>query len=208
MEEKKIADNENTVEAKAQSGAAREELKKLSKEKLIEYIEALVAENDKLIGSVEELKKENESLKSERDVAFKKADDYLGKLAGLKGDFDRFKARNAQVKEAATEEGRAFVIQKIMPILDTFDRAKQSVTDESTMVALELILKQFEKVLGDLGVEEMEVLGTVFDPNTSNAVIKQQVEDEGQKGTIIGVAAKGFKQGDKVLRYPQVIVGV
>ncbi len=214
MEEKKNENNEVNLEENLQSNEEvqetdlPEELRKLSKGKLIEHIEALAKENEKIILEAEELRKENENLKAEKEAMAKKADDYLGKLAGLKNDFDRFKTRNAQVKESATEEGKGFVIQKMMPVLDTFDRAKQSVSDQATLAALDLILRQFEKILSDVGIEEIEVLGTVFDPNTANAVVKQHVDDEALKGVVLGVAAKGFRQGDKILRYPQVIVGV
>ena len=209
MEENKVVIDETPEEKEgAIHGDPAEELKKLSKGKLIEYVDALVKENDKLIAEADKIKKDNEALRAEKDAAARKADDYLGKLAGLKNDFERFKTRNAQVKESATEEGKGFVIQKMMPVLDTFDRAKQSVSDESTLAALDLILRQFEKILSDVGIEEIVVLGTAFDPNVANAVVKQPVEDQTLKGTVVGVVAKGFRQGDKILRYPQVIVGV
>ena len=142
MEENKVVIDETPEEKEeAIHGDPAEELKKLSKGKLIEYIDALVKENDKLIAEADKIKKDNEALRAEKDAAARKADDYLGKLAGLKNDFERFKTRNAQVKESATEEGKGFVIQKMMPVLDTFDRAKQSVSDESTLAALDLILR-------------------------------------------------------------------
>jgi len=210
--EEAIIDMEEAAPETAEEKEQREKLMAYPKERLVELIAALVEENELAIKEADSAKEEIEKLKAdtkaEIDAAKAKTDEYLGKLAGLKGDFDRFKNRNAQTRETSIEEGKAFVIQKLMPVLDTFDRAKQAVTDENTLAALELILRQFEKILGDLGIEEMEVLGLEFDPNTANAIVKQPVEDETMKGKVVTVVTKGFKQGDKVLRYPQVIVGV
>ena len=210
--EEAIEDMEEVAPETAEEKEQREKLMAYPKERLVELIAALVEENESAIKEADSAKEEIERVKAdamaEVDAAKAKTDEYLGKLAGLKGDFDRFKNRNAQARETALEEGKAFVIQKLMPVLDTFDRAKQAVSDENTIAALDLILKQFEKILGDLGIEEMEVLGLEFDPNTANAIVKQPVEDETMKGKVVTVVTKGFKQGDKVLRYPQVIVGV
>jgi Molecular chaperone GrpE (heat shock protein) len=132
----------------------------------------------------------------------------LNKLAGLKNDFERYKSRTNSATDTAKDDGKIFVIEKLVPVLDTFDRAKESVTDEITIKALELILKQFEKVLNDIRIEEIEVLNQTFDPNFANAIVKQPVEEDTKKGVVLTVIAKGFKYKGKIIRYPQVIVGV
>ena len=69
-----------------------------------------------------------------------------------------------------------------------------------------MIYRQFEKVLGEIGLEEVEVLGRDFDPNLSFAITK---EDRGAEnvGKVIEVWSKGYRYKDKIVKYSQVIVG-
>lgn len=204
MKEKKKTEAESekkVVEPQAEEKGTSKVNEGASVTKEEELVTALTAENEALLA-------ENEATKKLLDEANAKIDAYIGKLAGLKGDYERLKTRSSASIESAKAEGKAMAIEKLLPVLDTFDRAKSQVSDEITINALDLILKQFEKLLGDVGITEIEVLGEDFDPNTANAVIKQPVEEEEKKGKVICVVSKGFKHGEKILRYPQVVVGV
>ncbi|MEG1923748.1 MAG: nucleotide exchange factor GrpE [Clostridia bacterium] len=196
------------LEDNTNDSAEKTNLKKMNKEQLIDLVEALTEENENLVKEAEEVKAKVNSIKQQLESSNSKTDEYLGKLSGLKGDYERIKQRNKTAVEAATDEGKGYVIEKLIPILDTFDRAKLSVTDENTINALELIRKQFEALLSSIGIEEIEVLGEEFDPNLSNAIFKQHTDKEEEKGKVLMVTAKGYKYGDKILRYPQVAVGV
>lgn len=158
-------------------------------------LDALSQENEQLI---EEQKKLNEQIK--------KGDGYLNQLVILKSDFENFKRRNANATETAASEGKLFVIEKMLPILDTFDKARQMLSQRE-MATFDLVQRQFEKILSDVGVEKMEVLNLPFDPNFANAVHKQKVSDEKQDNVVIEVYQNGYKFGDKVLRYATVCVG-
>ena len=113
---------------------------------------------------------------------------------------------NAQA-ENSEKEGRLFVIKKLLPVLDTFDRAREML-DEVTMTTFNLIVRQFDKVLADCGVEVIDVLGQPFDPATANAVHSLETDKEEEKNVVLEVYANGYRYGDKVLRYAQVCVGV
>ena len=75
------------------------------------------------------------------------------------------------------------------------------------MEPFELIAKQFDTILRQIGVEKMEVLGTEFDPKTSNAVHKLSVDDETKDNVVLEEYAAGYVYGEKVLRYATVAVG-
>lgn len=84
-------------------------------------------------------------------------------LAALKSDFENYRRRTNAQAENSEKEGRLFVIKKLLPVLDTFDRAREML-DEVTMTTFNLIVRQFDKVLADCGVEVIDVLGQPFDP--------------------------------------------
>ncbi|MDD4291796.1 MAG: nucleotide exchange factor GrpE [Clostridia bacterium] len=184
--------------------------KKMGKSGLVEFCEALVKENDALISANKELSDKYDDLSAkvtDNEAAKRDADEYKNRLITMKGDFDRYKARNQAAIEEATAVGKNHAIEKVFTVLDTFDRAKETVKDEATLSVLALINKQFDKVLADLGVEEIQVLDEEFDPTIANAVLKQKVKDKKKKNTVIAVVSKGYKLNGKILKYPQVVVG-
>lgn len=199
MEEEMNMNNEEIKEATL-AEERKNSIKKFNKEQLYKYSLALIDENEDLINQCVEC--EDRARDAET-----KSNDYLTRLSSLKGDFDRFKNRNREVAEEAEERGKLSSIEKIFPILDTFDRAAAS-TNVAELEVVKLILKQFEGVLRDLGIEEMDVLDKPFDPNTSYAVIETPASTEEQKHTVTGIVSKGYAYKGKVLRYPKVVVAV
>lgn len=183
------------------------DLSKLTNEQLIQMLEkekeltkALISENEQLIVNQEQL-----------DKKIAKTDEYINQVVMLKNDFDSFRRRNKEVEQASNERGRLAIIEQLLPILDTFDRAKQNITDKPSLEAFELILKQYNKILSDAGVTEIDVLNKDFDVNNANAVTKVEVKEQ-LKNKVLEVYAKGYKyttiNGDIILRYAQVSVGV
>ena len=175
-----------------------EEMDAMDEPRLREYAKALIdgltKENEILIKEQAELKKQIE-----------KGNSYLDMLAALKSDFENYRRRTNAQAENSEKEGRLFVIKKLLPVLDTFDRAREML-DEVTMTTFNLIVRQFDKVLADCGVEVIDVLGQPFDPATANAVHSLETDEE--KNVVLEVYANGYRYGDKVLRYAQVCVGV
>lgn len=158
---------------------------------------------------VDSLKEENEQLLLEQDELkkqVKKNDEYLNQLVVLKNDFENYRRRTTANAEAMRAEGRLDVVEKVFPILDTFDKARQMLS-EPEMATFELVAKQFDTILGQIGVKKMDVLGTDFDPKTANAVHKVSVDDESKDNVILEEYAAGYVYGEKVLRYATVAVG-
>lgn len=121
-------------------------------------------------------------------------------------EFDNFKKRTERERASVAEYAKAGIIKQILPILDNIDRAsaadKQS---EDYLKGIELIIKQFESLAGNLGIEEVAKVGDTFDPNFHEAVM--HIEDETLGENVISqVLQKGYKLGDTVIRAAMVQV--
>ena len=195
-QEKKVNENQEKTEQPIKpqwtiDSVPDEELREFAKS----VIDSLKEENEQLMAEQEELKKQ-----------IKKSDEYLNLLVVLKSDFENYRRRTSASAEASKSDGRLEVVEKVFPILDTFDKARQMLS-EKEMEPFELIAKQFDTILRQIGVEKMEVLGTEFDPKTSNAVHKLSVDDETKDNVVLEEYAAGYVYGEKVLRYATVAVG-
>lgn len=155
-------------------------------------LKAVISENEELKKELVESKAEAQSLK----------DSWLRTAA----DFENFKKRNQDTRMNAYKEGRIDIIKKILFVGDTLDRALQMELDEKTIEGLKLTLRQFKETLENEGVTEIDPLGEKFDPNTQEAVMQVAKEEGEEEGTVKQVFLKGYKMGDKVIRYAQVVV--
>ena len=99
-----------------------------------------------------------------------------------------------------------------MPVLDNLERAleteRKNGTSGSLMDGLEIVLKQMLKTLNDLGVEEIEALNKPFDPACHNAMMQIPAQEGQEKGVVANVFEKGYKMGDKIIRYSMVQVTI
>ena len=138
-----------------------------------------------------------------REELKKEKDDYLR----LRADYENFRRRNQEATIAARKDGMADAVTAILPVIDSIDRALGSVTDEKSKEGLQLIKKQIETSLSQLGVTEIAAEGETFDHNLHNAVQRAEVE-EADVGKILEVYQRGYKLGSKVIRYAMVKVGV
>ena len=155
-------------------------------------LKAVISENEELKKELVESKAEAQSLK----------DSWLRTAA----DFENFKKRNQDTRMNAYKEGRIDIIKKILFVGDTLDRALQMELDEKTIEGLKLTLRQFLETLENEGVTQIDPLGQQFDPNTQEAVMQVPKEEGEVEGTVKQVFLKGYKMGDKVIRYAQVVV--
>ena len=98
------------------------------------------------------------------------------------------------------EFAKAGIIKKLLPILDNVDRAAAADKESADYIkGVELIIKQFESLAGDLGIEEVAKIGDAFDPNFHEAVM--HIEDENLGENVVSqVLQKGYKIGDTVIR--------
>ena len=101
---------------------------------------------------------------------------------------------------------RADTVTKFLPVYDNLVRAlEQSTADEAYRKGVEMIMTQFKDILGRLGVTEIESVGQTFDPALHNAVMHDTDEEKGEN-VIVQELQKGFKMGDKVIRFAMVKV--
>ena len=127
-------------------------------------------------------------------------------LLRLAAEYDNFRKRTIKEKEASYGNGKADAVAKILPVYDNLERAlNQPTEDAAYKKGVELTMNELVKILTGLGVEIFGKPGDAFDPNLHNAVM--HTEDESlPENTIAQVFQKGFKIGEKVVRFAMVQV--
>ena len=121
-------------------------------------------------------------------------------------EFDNFRKRTIKEKEASYGNGKADAVAKMLPIYDNLERAlNQETADAAYKKGVELTMNELLKIFGTLGVEVFGNVGDEFDPNLHNAVMHIDSEELGEN-TISQVFQKGFKIGEKVVRFAMVQV--
>lgn len=118
-------------------------------------------------------------------------------------DYQNLEKRVAQEKSDIIKYSNRVLILKLLFIVDSLEMMATHIDDEG----LKMILKEFEQILKDEGVEEIEALGLKFDQNTMDAVELIEVKNKKQVNKAIEVSQKGYKFKDKILRPAKVKVG-
>jgi len=124
----------------------------------------------------------------------------------LAADYDNFRKRTIKEKDQAYGNGRADTVAKLLPIYDNLERAMNQPTEDAAYKkGVEMTMNELVKIFTGLGVEIFGNVGDSFDPNLHNAVM--HIDDETlEENTISQVFQKGFKIGDKVVRFAMVQV--
>ncbi|PKM50816.1 MAG: nucleotide exchange factor GrpE [Firmicutes bacterium HGW-Firmicutes-7] len=134
---------------------------------------------------------------------------YLDKLQRTMAEYDNFRKRTIKEKSQMYENGAKEVFEKYLPIVDNFERALESASEEekasSFVQGIEMIYKQLIGTMKELGVEEMDALFKEFDPNLHHAVSHEENENYGEN-EVIEVLQKGYTYKDRVLRFSMVKV--
>ena len=124
----------------------------------------------------------------------------------LAAEYDNFRKRTIKEKDAAYGNGKAGAVEKLLPVYDNLERAvNQPCTDEAYKKGVEMTMTELVNIFTGLGVEIFGNVGDEFDPNIHNAVMHVDNEELGEN-TISMVFQKGFKIGDKVVRFAMVQV--
>ena len=127
-------------------------------------------------------------------------------LLRLAAEYDNFRKRTVKEKEASYGNGKADAIVKLLPIYDNLERAlNQPTEDAAYKKGVELTMNELVKIFTGLGVEIFGAPGDSFDPNLHNAVMHTEDESLGEN-VIAQVFQKGFKVGDKIVRFAMVQV--
>ena len=124
----------------------------------------------------------------------------------LAADYDNFRKRTVKEKEASYGNGKADAVAKMLPIYDNLERAlNQPTEDEAYKKGVEMTFTQLVSIFAGLGVEIFGNPGDAFDPNIHNAVMHTE-DDSVAENTITQVFQKGFRIGDKIVRFAMVQV--
>ena len=124
----------------------------------------------------------------------------------LAAEYDNFRKRTIKEKEASYGNGKADAVAKMLPVYDNLERAlNQETSDAAYKKGVEMTMNELVKIFTSLGVEIFGNVGDEFDPNLHNAVMHIENE-ELPENSISAVFQKGFKIGDKVVRFAMVQV--
>lgn len=184
--EEEVLDNvNNTEETKAEAPEAEEPSKKKKSKK------------DKKEAKIEEL---GEKLQEIQD-----------KHLRLQAEFDNFRRRTIKEKADLIKSGGESVLVNILPVIDDFERAIDSLKDLSDDDAgkqgTNLIYTKFKEFLKQNNVKEIEALNEVFDVDLHEALTKIPAPSEELKGKVVDVISKGYCLNEKVIRFAKVVIG-
>ena len=154
--------------------------------------------NKKLDAKIAELEKKL----ADADVAAAEQNDRYLRMAA---EYDNFRKRSAKEKEGIYADAYADALKNILPMIDNLERAVGVEGAEALAKGLEMTLNGVAEALEKMGVEAFGAEGDIFDPNMHSAMM--MVDDENHKeGEIVTVFQKGYRKGDKIIRYAMVTV--
>ena len=144
-----------------------------------------------------------------KDPKDKKIEELNDRLLRSMAEFDNFRKRSEKEKSQMFEIGAKDIIEKILPVLDNFERGLAAIPEEEKGTAfaqgVEQIYKQFVTVLEDAGVKAIEAVGTEFNPDLHNAVMHVEDEEVGEN-IVVEEFQKGYTYRDSVVRHSMVKV--
>lgn len=177
------------------------------KENLDETIEETVVEEPKAdkkskkSKADKKLENEIEALKKQLDEKENELSEKHEQHLRLAAEYDNFRRRSKSEREGVYSDACSDVVNEFLPVFDNIERAAAFAEDEKVAEGIKMMAKAFSDTLAKLGVEEIEC--KTFDPNLHNAVM--HIDDDAYgEGEIVEVFQKGFKRGDKVIRYAMV----
>ncbi len=172
------------------------------------------AEEEKAEAREEKKKSSDKKILGKRkDKALEKLEEKLAELEDKRvrqlAEFENFRKRSEKEKSQMFEIGAKSVVEKMLPVIDNFERGLQAVPEEEKetpfVQGVELVYKQLLTAFEELGVKPIEAVGKEFDPNLHNAVM--MVDDEElESGTVAEEMQKGYLYRDSVVRHSMVKV--
>ncbi len=173
----------------------------------LEEEEAL--EGEKEVGEVKEKKGFFGRKKEKKDKKDLEIEELTDKYKRTLAEFDNFRKRTEKEKSQMYEIGAKDIIEKMLPVLDNFERGLASISEEEKETpfaeGMEKIYKQFVKTLEDIGVTPIEAVGKEFNPDFHNAVMRGEDEELGEN-IISEEFQKGYLYRDSVVRHSMVKV--
>lgn len=214
MEENKKTDE--VKQEKSQEEMVKEAVEEAKKtaadsETSEEKTEDTAAEEKEETASPEEEKTEEKKLfgKKKKDKKDEKIEELTDKLTRQMAEFDNFRKRTEREKSQMYEVGAKDIIEKILPVVDSFERGLDAVKEEEKdhpfMQGMDKVYKQMMTVLDEIGVKQIEAVGQEFNPDFHNAVM--HIEDENLGENVVAEEfQKGYTYRDSVVRHSMVKV--
>jgi molecular chaperone GrpE len=153
---------------------------------------------------------ELENLRAEMAEITQKADEYLRLAQRTQAEFINYRRRIEEERAAQTREANVAFIQRLLPILDDFERALANASSEDRESAwgkgVLLVERNLRGLLAADEVERMEAVGAEFDPRQHEAVARAPSSGDVPEGHVLHVVRPGYRKGDRVIRPAQVVV--
>ena len=129
------------------------------------------------------------------------------RIIRLTADFDNFRKRAQREKDEARQFANQGLLEKLLPVLDNFEMALTAVKDADSSVrdGVQMILDQLLGVLKESGVEPVDAMGQLFDPNLHEA-LSQEETTEVEEGIVVQQVQRGYKLNDRLVRPARVVV--
>ena len=206
MSEDKQLEQEELEEKKEEQEIAGEEVETLQTE---EGTEEVSSEESRPL-TKEEVKAAKKKAKAEKkDKAKEKIEELEDRVKRQMAEFDNFRKRTEKEKSQMFEIGVKSVIEKILPVVDNFERGLQTAAPEGEAAAfmegMNMVYKQLMTELEGIGVKAIEAIGTEFNPEFHNAVMQVESE-EYESGIVVQELQKGYMYHDTVVRHSMVAV--
>lgn len=216
MSEEKKNENMNADQAKNACGCAEDGACAQNNEKELSEEQPELCEKEACCKKQEHCEK-NENEKGEKcekkkklfaeiDELKKEAEENKRKWYAVTAEYENYRRRTEKQSAMRYADGRNDVVAALFPVGDNLERALASCADEQTKKGLEMVLKSFEKVLTDEGIETIDPTGKPFSADEAEAIMAVPAENGEESGMVKQVYLKGYKKAGKVLRYAQVIV--
>ena len=200
-ETKKTMDSEE-VKASEEEKTTREETADET-EKQAEHAEGAETEEDAAS------EKKGFFGKKKKDKKDTQIEDLTDKLRRQMAEFDNFRKRTEKEKSGMFEMGAKSVVEKLLPVVDNFERGLASVPEDQKedpfVAGVDKVYKQLLTVFDELGVKPIEAVGQPFDPNFHNAVMHVEDDEQGEN-VVIEEFQKGYMYHDSVVRHSMVKV--
>ena len=192
-----------------------EEVKASEEEKTTR--EETADETEKQAEHAEETETEDENVsekkgffgKKKKDKKDTQIEDLTDKLRRQMAEFDNFRKRTEKEKSGMFEMGAKSVVEKLLPVVDNFERGLASVPEEQKedpfVAGVDKVYKQLLTVFDELGVKPIEAVGQPFDPNFHNAVMHVEDDEQGEN-VVVEEFQKGYMYHDSVVRHSMVKV--
>jgi molecular chaperone GrpE len=212
-QEKEVKQEEKKDTSKKKEKSKKKEEKKTAedKEKTKEQTEEKKGEEkqEKKDEAEKEIKEEEKKKKEKSDK--EKLAELQDKYLRLTAEYDNYRKRTLKEKMELTKSAGEDILKGLLPIMDDFERALQSIDEAGDNQAVKdgvhLIYNKFYEFLKQQGVQQIEAQDKDFDTDKHEAVSKIPVQEEAQKGKVVDVVQKGYYLNDKVLRHAKVVVG-